>query len=166
MRIRILMVSALALVAFAVPAGAVNAVELAGTGAFVAGGSGTIELEGGGHFVAGGVGTLEITDLEGDARIVVRGPATVRRDGATTYVHGRFARVEVHGSHFQIDGRGTMRLAARGRGYAILTGHGWYKTSGGHEGRWSDDGVRLEITDDELPADEVPQDAGAGRRAT
>lgn len=153
MRMRIMMVGALALVAFAVPAGAANAVELAGKGAFVAGGSGTIELDGGGHFVARGVGTLEITDVDGDARVIVRGPATVRRVENTTYVHGRFARVEVHGSHFQIDGRGRMRLAARGRGHAILTGHGWYKTSGGDEGRWSEDGVRLELTDDEPPAD-------------
>jgi hypothetical protein len=114
-------------------------------------GSGTLEARGvgdvvlGGHLKTAGVaygGTLTVWDFGGDAQIRVendraRDLAPDRRPGTKvviTNLHGEF---EISGSRVLIRFDDTrIHLHARGTGFAVLSGHGWFKVNDGRMFRW------------------------------
>lgn len=157
MRKRILTVLALAVSLLMVAGVAVaqeadteaNGTVLHGKGTLVAKGNGTAILDMGGTLRMRVRGDVTITDLAGNATIVVNdgpdAPLSDRaHDGGTTVVLENFSgSIAVRGSHFRVRAHGAMEFAARGKGTAFLAGHGWWKTRN-NRGTWSNLRVAFE----------------------
>lgn len=125
-----------------------DGVVLHGQGKLWARGKGTAVLNMGGTLRMHIRGNVVITDIAGDATIVINGgeaapPADLAEDGGTTVVLENFTgNLFVKGSHFRVRARGRMVFVARGKGIAFLHGRGVWRTLH-NRGRWSGD--RLDI---------------------
>lgn len=120
-------------------------VVISGTGALVAAGIGNVELHGAGWVRLAMNGDLTITDLAGDAEIVID-PArdSAAADSTTIVLEGFEGVVTIKGSRFALSASGKFRrITAKGTGWVFLQGHGWYRASGGHFGRWTPAGTRV-----------------------
>ena len=120
-------------------------------------GRGRLFARGPGHVVLNMDGTLRlrlhgnavITDLTGDATIVVDdGPETdfaSASDGGTKLVLTNFnGWIYIEGSRFKVNARGGMAFVAKGKGWAFLQGEGVWRTRRNH-GVWSQGGDRYKI---------------------
>ncbi len=125
-----------------------NGTVLHGKGKLVAAGHGTAILNMGGTLSMRVRGNVTITDLAGDARIVIgtspEAPLSDRAtDGGTTVVLENFnGTIRVRGRHFRVRAVGTMSFVAKGKGTAFLHGRGWWRTRT-NRGTWSN--LRLDF---------------------
>jgi len=127
----------------AIGAGALTA---EGDGIAIIGGRGVVELS--------GSGILWIKDVAGDATIRVsgHGEKEVFPDGWIQYAGFR-GDAYVKGSRIRVIVAGTdINLTARGRGRALLWGHGTYEING-HSARWETErlGARVKIAATDVP---------------
>ncbi len=118
-------------------------IYLKGTGTLEARGVGDVVLAG--HVKTAGVaygGTLTVWDFGGDATIRVendRAPslAPARAPGTKVVITNLNGRFEISGSRVVIRFDDTrIHLHARGTGFAVLSGHGWFRVNGGDLHRW------------------------------
>ena len=112
-------------------------VNLAGIGKLTAEGDGIALLFGKGVIDISGNGILWIKDISGDAKISVTGYGSMKRfpDGWVQYsgVHGT---ASIKGSNVHTIMAGVnVNLNAKGRGKALLWGHGTYSING-KTGQW------------------------------
>jgi len=112
-------------------------VNMAGIGKLTAEGDGIALLFGKGVIDVSGNGILWIKDISGNAKINVAGYGSVKRfpDGWVQYsgVHGT---ASIKGSNVHIIMAGVnVNLNAKGRGKALLWGHGTYSING-KSGQW------------------------------
>lgn len=118
-------------------AGAEADAKVAGIGKLSAQGDGIAALSGKGIIDLSGNGILWVKDLNGDAKIEVTGYGSMKRfaDGWVQYsgVHGN---AHIKGSSMRVIIAGVnVDLQAKGRGKAMLWGHGAY-TINGKPGQW------------------------------
>ncbi len=122
---------------------------LRGQGVLAARGTGTAILNMGGELRMAIRGNVTITDLAGDATIVINdGPENgleeAGGDGTTIVLDDFSGTIFVRGRRFRVAARGSMHFVARGHGTAFLQGHGVWRTRRNH-GTWSQGGGRLAI---------------------
>jgi len=113
-------------------------VKVRGVGELTAHGDGIALLGGRGKVEVSGNGTLWIKDVAGDAKIEVSGYGRkkVFPDGWIQYA-GLHGTADIKGSNIRIVLAGVnIDLYAKGRGGAILWGHGTYQVNG-RPGQWS-----------------------------
>jgi hypothetical protein len=107
----------------------IGKLQAQGDGIAILYGKGTVELSGN--------GTLWIKDSSGDAKVEVTGYGTKKEfpDGWIQY-SGLHGTASIKGSNIRIVIAGvSIDLTARGRGGAILWGHGTYEMNG-KSGQW------------------------------
>ncbi len=129
-----------------------EAAEVAGTGTLLARGAGYAEVHGDGvlDIAARGVGVVRVRGAE-----VLRAQGRGRRwdlpDGTTVFAGWRgHVHVEGHEMNVQMLG-GVVEFSAKGSGWVLLRGRGQYRANG-EQGRWTSDGVRIELA----PAADTP----------
>lgn len=113
-------------------------VNIAGMGKLTAEGDGIVLLFGKGVIDVSGNGILWIKDISGDAKINVTGYGSVKRfpDGWVQY-SGLHGTASIKGSNVHTIMTGVnVNLNAKGRGKALLWGHGTYSING-KSGQWS-----------------------------
>ena len=125
-----------------------NGTFIHGRGQLFARGTGHVVLNMGGTLRLRLNGSAVITDLAGDATIVVDdGPETdfaAAGDGTKVVLTNFNGAVYVRGSHFKVNTRGNMAFLARGKGWAFLQGDGIWRTRH-NSGTWSQGGARYAI---------------------
>ncbi len=121
-------------------------VALHGKGGLWAKGRGTAVLDGGGVVRMKISGDVVITDHTGDATIRISDGPDSATESTRIVLTDFTGAISVRGSGFTVEATGDMKLHAKGRGTAFLSGRGVYFTRHGH-GRWTPDGVEVAITE-------------------
>lgn len=127
---------------FALPATALaqdgDEVTVEGRGRLHAKGSGDVDIDMGGHIRIRVDGNVTITDNAGDMRVRLRGESDASEEERTTNVSLSDFRgfINVRGTDFSVVIDGQVVLHAHGRGQALLTGDGVYKTRNGETTPW------------------------------
>ncbi|MGD2205393.1 MAG: hypothetical protein PVH17_01325 [Anaerolineae bacterium] len=145
MRNKILVVVSLVMVLSLGFAVAAEAAELEGSGRLWAKGAGYAELHGDGvvDIVGHGVGTVVVKGAE-----VLRAQGSGRRwdlPNDTVVFGGWRGHIHIEGDDLLVRMRGgIIEFAAEGTGWVLLKGRGYYRVNG-QGGRWTLDGVRIDL---------------------
>jgi hypothetical protein len=143
-------VGAVASLALAVPAFALDTASGAGAGSIVARGNGTATVTGDlDKLVATGQGALIVTDRAGDAVITVSGRGVKKVSGNVTSYAGFNGTATITGSDVTVQLAGVrVRMAATGDGSFTLKGTGSYDAMpgvAGGEGAWTKSGTTIDL---------------------